>query len=382
MIHMKRSRVKKPMLPMLRHYIHNFIIMIGSLTLASILSYYFHVVVMERSMNISLFYMLAIILINTYTGSYVCGIFSCVISVVLINYLFTFPYFKMDFLAEHTYPLTFLVLLISSIIISSINNHLRESIKTISERDAQLAEAEKEKMRANLLRAVSHDLRTPLTSIIGASSTYLDNRDTLSEADKCKLVSQVKEDSMWLLNMVENLLSVTKINGMGVELKKSLEPVEEVVSEAITRVRKRNPGAKVEVTIPEEFIMIPMDPMLIEQVIINLTENAIRHSHSLEPVQCKVDHTDDQVAFHIIDFGIGIPEERLNTIFDGSGYMPHDAADNTRGMGIGLSICKSIILAHEGTIEARNHKKGAEFTFTLPRGEEEEDTVFPEEELQ
>lgn len=370
------------MLPLLRHYIHNFIIMIGSLTLATILSYYFHLVVMERSMNISLFYMLAIILINVYTGSYVCGILSCVISVVLINYLFTFPYFKMDFLAESTYPLTFFVLLITSVVISSINNHLRESIKTISERDAQLAEAEKEKMRANLLRAVSHDLRTPLTSIIGASSAYLDNKDTLSEADKCKLVNQVKEDSMWLLNMVENLLSVTRINGMGVDLKKSLEPVEEVVSEAITRVRKRNPDAKVEVTIPPEFIMIPMDPMLIEQVIINLTENAIRHSHSLEPIQCKVDYTDDQVTFHIIDFGIGIPKDRLDKIFEGSGYMPYDAADNTRGMGIGLSICKSIILAHDGTIEAINHKKGAEFTFTLPRGDEEEDTVFPDEELQ
>jgi two-component system sensor histidine kinase KdpD len=228
-------------------------------------------------------------------------------------------------------------------------------------------EAEKEKMRANLLRAVSHDLRTPLTGIIGASQTYLDNEALLSEDEKRNLIRHVLEDSRWLLDMVENLLSVTRIQGDLADLTTTLEPVEEVVGEAILRLKQRMPDASIQVRVPDEFLMIPMDAMLIEQVLINLLENGITHSGSKHPIQCIVNYDETTVFFHIIDYGTGIPEDRLATLFDGISSSSGESVDSRRGMGIGLSICKTIIQAHHGTITAHNHREGAEFLFTLPR---------------
>ena len=264
--------------------------------------------------------------------------------------------------------------------------------------------AEKEKMRANLLRAISHDLRTPLTGIIGASNLYLENGSQLDEKEKKTLICNIQEDANWLLNMVENLLSVTRINASNAKVNKSLEPVEEVLSEAVQRLKKRLPDAQINVRIPDEFLMIPMDAVLIEQVIINLLENAVVHARSTRPIDCYVTYDDTSVSFHIRDYGVGISDEKLPVIFDGTGAAPTGNSDSSRGMGIGLSICKTIIAAHDGTITARNipspenesnqrrlapfHRcsttpeknpapQGAEFCFTLPR--EEQDTLQTEE---
>ncbi len=149
----------------------------------------------------------------------------------------------------------------------------------------------------------------------------------------------------------------------------SLESVEEVVSEAIMRLRKRFPDVQIMVQVPREFLMIPMDAMLIEQVIINLLENALVHSGSRLPVELTVTCTDGEACFCVRDYGVGIAPERLSTIFDGSCYSPESNSDGHRGMGIGLSICKTIITAHSGRIGARNHENGCEFFFTLPRGQ-------------
>ena len=120
---------------------------------------------------------------------------------------------------------------------------------------------------------------------------------------------------------------------------------------------------------PEELLIIPMDAILIEQVLINLLENAITHSQSREPVLCYVDDDAETVIFHVRDYGVGIDPDRLNNIFDGNSYIGNKESDSNKGMGIGLSICKTILTAHGGTINARNHVQGAEFYFTLPKGE-------------
>lgn len=242
----------------------------------------------------------------------------------------------------------------------------------IHDREKLLMEAEKEKMRANLLRAVSHDLRTPLTSIIGASATYLENSHVLSSKKKKQLVENISEDANWLLHMVENLLSVTRIRSENTSVTKSLESVEEVVSEAVHRFKKRMPGSSIVVSVPDELLFVAMDATLIEQVIINLFENAAIHSHSLEPTKCLVDVDETNVYFHIIDYGIGIREDRLASIFDGVSYNQNSNGDSSKGMGIGLSICKTIITAHGGQITATNHLTGVEFTFSLPLEEEKE----------
>ena len=239
--------------------------------------------------------------------------------------------------------------------------------QTLADDHQKLAiETEKEKMRGNLLRAVSHDLRTPLTSMIGASATYLENTNTLEESEKTQLISHIHEDSNWLLHMVENLLSVTRIDKGTAKVEKNLEPLEEVISESVSRIKKRYNHASVSVTVPDEFIMVPMDATLIEQVIINLIENALKYAKTTEPIELSATKENDLIKVQVLDHGVGLHPDRLGTLFDGYSSHPNESSDASKGMGIGLSICKTIIRAHSGEIWAENLEKGAVFTFTLP----------------
>lgn len=256
-------------------------------------------------------------------------------------------------------------MLIIAITTSAMTTKLTKQDEMIAERERKLNEAEKERIRANLLRAISHDLRTPLTSIIGSSASYIENHTELSSEEKLELITTINEDSNWLLNMVENLLSVTRLHSDGHKVTKEQEIVEEVVSEAIDRLEKRLPDASILVSAPDEMLMIPMDPLLIEQVLINLLENAVVHSESARPVELVITDDGPTVTFHVIDHGKGIQESALPDIFSGQ-YKGSLTSDTKRGMGIGLSICRTIIQAHDGTITARNHEDGAEFAFSLP----------------
>ncbi|MCI8597120.1 MAG: DUF4118 domain-containing protein [Lachnospiraceae bacterium] len=344
---------------------NNIIITIVALGIATLLSYGFFLIVNDAN-NISLIYVLAIVLIARFTSGYYPGFIASFISVVIVNCVFTYPFGEVNFTMAG-YPVTFIGMFSISVITSTTTSHLKTQAEMINERDKLLMEAEKEKMRANLLRAISHDLRTPLTAIIGSSSTYLENKTYLSEGEKDSLVEHIYEDSNWLLNMVENLLTVTRINANTASVVKTEESVEEVVGEAVTRLKKRLPDVAIRVKVPDEFYLIPMDATLIEQVIINLLENASRHSGTVDPIELNVWKNGKAMQFDVIDYGKGIAEERLDTIFDGTDtYCSNESGDTSRGIGIGLSICKTIISAHGGIITAANHGKGAKFSFTLP----------------
>jgi len=230
-----------------------------------------------------------------------------------------------------------------------------------------IVESEKEKMRSNLLRAISHDLRTPLTGILGASSAILENGSSFDKQTHDKLVFNIKEDSQWLIRMVENLLSVTRINEGTMNVTKSPEAAEEIVAEAISRIRKRFPERKISVSVPEDLLMVPMDGTLIEQVLINLLENAIKHSPEDTVVEVEVKAESQYALFEVRDNGEGIAEEDFPYLFES--YVPNGkrSSDSSRGMGIGLSICMSIIKAHRGKLEAANRSEGgAVFLFKLP----------------
>lgn len=347
------------------------ILMLGAATAAAFAFFYFG---NKNVANITIIYTLALILTALYTSGYIFGIVSSLFCVIAVNYFFSYPYFRVNFYLDG-YPVTFIGMLAISLITSTTTTALKRQRQAIAEREKALTEADREKLRANLLRAVSHDLRTPLTGIIGSSSSYLENYPELSEEERTELVANIKEDSQWLLNMVENLLTVTRINNNSEnQVKKSPEIVEEVVSEAILRLRKRLPDIRIRVSMPNNFLMLSMDPTLIEQVLINLLENAFVHSGSREPIDLVIEDAPDFISFKVRDYGRGIDEKQLPYIFEGQ-QRTAESTDSHKGIGIGLSICKTIIQAHDGTITASNHPNGADFTFTLPKEKEDQDNV-------
>lgn len=341
---------------------------IGAMTAATVLSVLYHHFNPNGSANVGLIYILTVILISYHTDKYRYGIIAAIFGVFCINF-FTFPFFEFNFTMAG-YPLTFVVMYFISILTSATTFRMKDQARKIKEGEKLLMDAEKEKLRANLLRAVSHDLRTPLTSMIGASSSYLENENALLPEEKRDLVAQIYEDANWLLHMVENLLSVTRITNNGTNvLKKTPEPVEEVLFDAISTAKKRYPELSIQTAIPDNFLIAPMDPLLIKQVILNLLENAYFHAHSQKPLYCFLDEDEQNVCIHVRDFGVGIAPEKLDVIFDAVPSAPSSAADTRKGMGIGLSICKAVVTAHGGTICAKNHPDGAEFCFTLPKEE-------------
>lgn len=308
---------------------------------------------------------LAVFLISLVTKGYVYGIVASLISVLALNFAFTFPFFKFNFSIPEN--------LVSAIIMLSITIMSCALTIKIKQQEKMKAEGEKEKMRANLLRAVSHDLRTPLTTIYGSSSAIVEKGEELSKEQMVQLANGIKEDSQWLMGMVENLLSITKIDNGNVRLIKTPTVLEELVDSVLIRFRKRYPKQEIEVDIPEEFIMIPMDAVLIEQVIVNILENAVQHAVGMTELKLKVFVMGKQAIFEISDNGCGISKDRMTDIFTGYFEKKDAPADHQKSsMGIGLSVCASIIKAHEGTIAVENRKTGGCcFRFSLDLEKEE-----------
>ena len=362
----KQKKTEKEHLNMKRVILHNVSVTLLIMGISTVMAQaFFHF--SRNSTSVAIIYVLAVMLVARYTTGYITGIIASLFGVFFVNYVFTYPYMTFNFSLDG-YPVSFIGMMLVSSITSTTTTRFKQQSKLLNEREKMLVEAEKETMRANLLRAVSHDLRTPLTSIIGLADTALSDSPELTEEKRRELLAGIREDANWLLNMVENLLSVTRIqDDKGItSVTKTDESLEEVISEAVRRFHKRFPGVTVQVHIPESFIMVPMDAMLIEQVINNLLENAHFHSGSEKPIELKVRTENGVLYITIKDHGKGIDPKRLPTLFDGGGVNTNESGDSHKGMGIGLSICKTIINAHGGTIQAANHADGAMFTFTLP----------------
>ncbi len=313
---------------------------------------------------VSMIFVLAVFLISRLTDGYIYGIVASFFSVVCVNYVFTYPYFELNF-SISGYPLTFFVMLAVSIITSAMTTQIKrqESVR---------AEAEKEKMRGNLLRAISHDLRTPLTGIMGAATAILEQRGGMPWPKTEELLRSICDDSEWLIRMVENLLSVTRINSGQTKITKKEEAAEEIVAAALMAFRKRYPAMRVHVSVPEELLMVPMDAILIRQVLVNLLENAAQHGGEGVQAWLSVERGEGCATFTVRDDGKGISPGASRHLFDGTlQWQAGQEADGSRGMGIGLSVCRTIVTAHGGTLSAFNNKNGgASFRFTLPLTED------------
>jgi len=309
--------------------------------------------------HITTVFIFSAFLASLLTDGYVYGIAITVVNVFFINYAFTTPFYDFDF----TIPQNILSALIM-LIISLCTSTLTTQLKRWQEFKAR---GEREMMRANLMRAVSHDLRTPLTTIYGSSSALIESSDTLTDSQREAMLKSIREDSEWLIRIVENLLSVTKLGGAGARIIKSPTVLDELVDSVIVKFNKRYPSQKIEIKIPDDITVIPMDPLLIEQVLINMLDNAVKHARGMTKLALEVTLDTAAATFSVIDNGCGVDKARLDRIFEdryGDGGFPIES--DGKNSGIGLSVCATIIKAHEGTIRAENRKGGgAVFSFTL-----------------
>ncbi len=330
------------------------LIMTGATILCGCLS-----MISEGDTYVSMIFVLAVVLVARTTNGYLYGLLCSAVSVVGVNYAFTKPYFAFN-LSLSGYPLTFTCMLAVSLIVSAMTTRLKQQEK---ERYAR----QMEEMRANLLRAVSHDLRTPLTSIQGAAGILSEQLDAMPAHRRNALLRQINEDAEWLIRMVENLLSITRINAGETRVYKKVEAAEEIIAEAVRKFRTRFPKLPVEIRLPDDLLLVPMDPILIEQVITNLLENAAYHAAGATRVTVRLAQEAGLAVFEVIDDGEGIDPQLLPTLFSGITKPTAPSSDSSKNMGIGLTVCRTIITAHGGAMTAENRPEGgAMMRFTLP----------------
>lgn len=240
------------------------------------------------------------------------------------------------------------------------------------EKQAYEMETQQERLRANLLRAISHDLRTPLTSISGNAGVLMEKSIVLDEDKKQELYRSIYDDSMWLVNLTENLLSITRIENGTMNLQMHAELLDEVFREALSHLDRQAKEHTISVELPDDMIMAKMDVRLIIQVIINIVNNAIKYTPPGSHIVLRAEKQKSMVAVSISDDGPGISDEDKVHLFDMFYTVSKGKSDNRRGLGLGLNLCRSIVTAHGGQITATDNKPhGVVFTFTLPLEEVE-----------
>ena len=258
-----------------------------------------------------------------------------------------------------------------SILLSVINECAlaMENAKNAIEKEKNAVMAKNEQLRADLLRAISHDLRTPLCSISGNADMLLGNSDRLDEATKHQIYSDIYDDSEWLTGVVENLLSITRLNDGRLKFKFTDQLLDEVIVESLRHISRKHDDYKI-VTDCEELVLARMDVRLIMQVLVNLVDNAIKYTPPGSVICIRGTKTDGKAQISVEDNGPGIPEEMKSHIFEMFYTGKTTVADSKRSLGLGLALCHSIIEAHEGTLVLTDHDPhGCNFIFTLPLSE-------------
>ncbi|HIZ16516.1 MAG TPA: sensor histidine kinase KdpD [Firmicutes bacterium] len=237
-------------------------------------------------------------------------------------------------------------------------------------------ETQQERLRSNLLRAISHDLRTPLTSISGNAGILMEKNIALSEEKKQELYSSIYDDSMWLVNLTENLLSITRIENGTMRLQMEAQLIADVFQEALAHVDRKAKEHNITTELQNDLLMAKMDVRLIIQVIINIVNNAIKYTPAGSHIVLRAERWGSMVKVSIADDGPGILEKAKVHLFDMFYTASQGNPDNRRGLGLGLSLCRSIVSAHGGTISVTDNKPhGSVFTFTLPLEEVEIENV-------
>ena len=320
--------------------------------------------------TIMMSYLLGVLMIAVGTSHRVYSLVSSVVSVLLFNYFFVDPRFSLQVL-EPGYPVVFLALFVTSFITSTLAVRLKDAARQAEEnareREAAAVQIENERLRSTLLRAISHDLRTPLTSISGNASNLLSHGESFDEATRQSLYRSIYEDSLWLNHMVENLLASTRLENGEARLSFSTEVLEDILEEAASHVRAFSPSHQIVVEAPAELIL---DARLIMQLLINLLNNAVKYTPEGSTVRITAEKRGETACVTVADNGPGVPDEDKPKIFDMFYTGDQSVSDGRRSLGFGLALCKTIVKAHGGEISVSdNIPHGAVFTFSLPAEE-------------
>ncbi len=245
-----------------------------------------------------------------------------------------------------------------------------ENSYNAKEKEASAILAKNEQLRANLLRAISHDLRTPLTSISSNAGSLLTNYDKLDEETRVRAFKDIYNDSQWLIGLVENLLSITRIEQGKISFNMSVHLMDEVIEEALKHINPNSGEHHISVEYGDELLLARMDAKLIIQVIVNLVDNAVKYTPAGSEIKISAGRADGFVFVSVADNGEGIPDEFKARVFEMFYTGNSKIADSRRSLGLGLSVCKSIINAHDGEIKLKdNDPSGCVFTFTIPSEE-------------
>lgn len=316
--------------------------------------------------NIIMVYILGVLIIAAITSHQIYSLVSTIVSVIVFNFFFTVPRYTL-LAYDKDYPITFVIMFLAAFLTGTLAVRLKKTVRE-SERAAVLVQ--KEQLRTSLLRTLSHDLRTPLTAISGHASNLLSKEVVLDEETKERLYQDIYNDSIWLIDLVENLLSMTKMSEDGLNEHFTAELLDEVIVEAVNHIGRKKEEHKIIVNMKDEFLIIKMDARLIMQVLVNLIDNALKYTQKDSIIIITAEKKEKKVIVSVADNGPGVSDEKKPFVFDLFYSGAKSITDSRKSMGLGLSLCESIINAHGGEIWLTdNIPYGAVFTFSLPAEE-------------
>ncbi len=331
---------------------------LGTVVVASFVGWF---LLGRRPVDVVMTFLLGVVLVAVWLG-YSASVLTAALSVAAFDYVFTPPYFSF-FVTDRRWLLTFAVMLIVALVIGNQTEHLRRSIEATKVRDAEIRV---ERLRNALLSSVSHDLRTPLAVVKGAASALADPTIELAVDRQREYAQTISDEASRIDRLVRNLLAMTKIEAGVMRVKKEWHSIEEAIGTALARLEDQLSDRRVKVTIEPSAALAPFDTILIEQVLVNLVENALKYTPAGSPIDIDARAVEQAVEVSVADSGPGVPagdEERIFRKFERGG-------NDKPGMGLGLTICRGILAVHEGALWCEPRAGGgAVFRFVLPRTE-------------
>ncbi len=303
--------------------------------------------------NLVMFYLLAVVFVAIRWGQGP-AIVTSILSVISFDFFLVPPYLTLG-IADLQYIFTFVAFLIVGVVISTLTSKTRE----------QLIQRQTEKLQSALLNSISHDLRTPLSSVTGSLSALLDNDAGLDDATRKELIETAFAESDRLNRLVSNLLDMTRMEAGALKISRKACELRDVLGVTLEQLKEKIGARNIRIDIPKEFPEVSIDFFFMMKVFFNLIDNALKYSSTDTPIDIKATALKDKVRIEIKDQGIGIPKEDLKRIFEK--FYRVARPQQIMGTGLGLSICKGIIEAHGGEIAAQNNPdKGATFIITIP----------------